>query len=58
MSPRAFTEPVVVAAAAWRVWTYDSRTEARDQRRNLKNKRRHHFGEENLQATLESAAES
>jgi len=24
----------------WRVWTCDSRTEARDQKRNLKNKRR------------------
>jgi hypothetical protein len=35
VSPRAFTEPVAVAAAAWRVWTCDSRTEAKGQRRNL-----------------------
>jgi hypothetical protein len=54
--PRAFTEPAAVAA--WRAWTCDSKTEARDQRRNLKNQMRCHIGGDNLQATLESAAES
>jgi hypothetical protein len=58
MSPRTFTVFVTVAAAAWRAWTYDSRTERRSQEQKVDDEKVVASKKENLHATMESAAVS